>query len=60
MTYPSFDLYKLRIFVTAVESGSLSAAAERLFMSQPAVSQHIHELENTLGTCLLYTSDAAD
>ncbi|MCS7324338.1 MAG: LysR family transcriptional regulator, partial [Thermoflexales bacterium] len=56
MTYPSFDLYKLRIFVTAVESGSLSAAAERLFMSQPAVSQHIHELENTLGTVLLTRS----
>lgn len=56
MAYPSFDLYKLRIFVTAVESGSLSAAAERLFMSQPAVSQHIHELEAVLGTPLLTRS----
>lgn len=56
MAYPSFDLYKLRIFVTAAESGSLSAAAERLFMSQPAVSQHIHELEAVLGTPLLTRS----
>lgn len=56
MAYPSFDLYKLRIFVTAAENGSLSAAAERLFMSQPAVSQHIHELEAVLGTPLLTRS----
>ena len=31
--------------VAVVEAGSYSAAAERLHMSQPAVSQHIRMLE---------------
>lgn len=46
------SLYKLEVFNTVVESGSFSAAAERLFLSQPAVSQHIHDLEASLGTRL--------
>ncbi|MDW8395366.1 MAG: LysR family transcriptional regulator [Anaerolineae bacterium] len=56
MAYPSFELYKLRIFVLAVESGSLSAAAERMYMTQPAISQHIQELEAALGATLLNRS----
>ena len=35
----------LQTFVAVVEAGSYSAAAERLHMSQPAVSQHIRMLE---------------
>jgi DNA-binding transcriptional LysR family regulator len=35
----------LQTFLAVVEAGSYSAAAERLHMSQPAVSQHIRVLE---------------
>jgi DNA-binding transcriptional LysR family regulator len=43
------DLYKLQIFAAVVQAGSFSAAGERLFMTQSAVSQHIKELEASLG-----------
>lgn len=43
------DLYKLQIFSIVVQEGSFSAAAERLYITQSAVSQHIKELEATLG-----------
>lgn len=46
------NLYKLEIFAIVVQAGSFSAAAERLLMSQPAVSQHIQDLEAALGTVL--------
>lgn len=46
------NLYKLEIFVTVVQAGSFSAAAERLLMTQPAVSQHVQDLEAGLGTQL--------
>ncbi|PJF43913.1 MAG: LysR family transcriptional regulator [Phototrophicales bacterium] len=44
------SLYKLEIFSVVVQYGSFSAAAEHLHMSQPAVSQHIQDLERSLGT----------
>jgi LysR family transcriptional regulator, low CO2-responsive transcriptional regulator len=43
------DLYKLRIFTVVAQEGSLSAAADRLYISQSAVSQHIKDLERSLG-----------
>lgn len=46
------SLYKLEIFSVVVEAGSFSSAAERLFLSQPAVSQHIQDLETSLGVQL--------
>jgi DNA-binding transcriptional LysR family regulator len=46
------SLYKLEIFAAVVQSGSFSAAAERLYMTQSAVSQHIQDLEAGLGTRL--------
>lgn len=46
------SLYKLEVFNAVIESGSFSAAAERLFLSQPAVSQHIQDLEASLGVKL--------
>lgn len=46
------DLYKLQVFVQVARAGSFSAAAERLFMTQPAVSQHMQELEAGLGRTL--------
>lgn len=46
------DLYKLHIFAVVSQEGSFSAAAERLYMTQSAVSQHIKELETSLGRTL--------
>lgn len=41
-----------RTFITVVEEGSISGAAVRLRMSQPAVSQHIKQLEAAYGAPL--------
>jgi DNA-binding transcriptional LysR family regulator len=46
------DLYKLHIFAVVIQEESFSAAAERLYMTQSAVSQHIKELETSLGRSL--------
>lgn len=42
-------LSKLEIFAVVAEHESFSAAAERLHLSQPAISRHISELEDALG-----------
>ncbi|USW95203.1 LysR family transcriptional regulator [Pseudomonas proteolytica] len=47
------SIRQLRYFVEIVESGSFSAAAERLFVAQSALSRQIKELENLLQTPLL-------
>ena len=39
----------LRIFVAVAETGKMSAAAERCFVTQPTVSQAIRELEENTG-----------
>ncbi|MCC6612871.1 MAG: LysR family transcriptional regulator [Anaerolineae bacterium] len=46
------DLYKLEIFSAVVQEGSFSGAANRLLMTQSAVSQHIQSLEAALGVAL--------
>jgi len=43
------DLNKLQVFTIVAREGSFSAAAERLFVTQSAVSQHIKDLEAGLG-----------
>ncbi|MBS4174635.1 LysR family transcriptional regulator [Bacillus sp. FJAT-49736] len=43
----------LQVFVTVVEKGNFSRAAEELHMTQPAVSQYIQTLERTIGARLL-------
>ncbi|GAA4579130.1 LysR family transcriptional regulator [Micromonospora coerulea] len=43
----------MRAFVVVVEQGSLSAAARRLHVSQPALSQTMNALERQLGVQLL-------
>lgn len=43
----------LRVFVTVTEKESFSRAAEELHMTQPAVSQYIRLLEESIGTRLL-------
>ncbi|MDH6435985.1 DNA-binding transcriptional LysR family regulator [Streptomyces sp. SAI-144] len=47
------ELRELRAFVAVAEEGGLSAAARRLHMSQPALSQTISGLERQLGVKLL-------
>ncbi|MFT5896009.1 MAG: DNA-binding transcriptional LysR family regulator [bacterium] len=46
------DLPSLKAFVVVAEAGSFSRAAERLFMTQPAISKRIAGLEADLGTAL--------
>ncbi len=46
------SLHKLEIFAIAAQEGSFSKAAERLYMTQSAISQHIGDLERSLGTKL--------
>lgn len=43
---------RLHIFKTVCEEGSITKAAGKLYMTQPAVSHVIHELEEELGTVL--------
>ncbi len=43
------NLRSLKVFKTVCESKSMTAAAEKLYMSQPAVSQTITKLENEVG-----------
>ena len=46
----NLELY--RVFYTVAKCGSLTRAADELFISQPAVSQAIKQLESQLGTPL--------
>lgn len=47
------DIGHLRDFIAVIESGSLTRAAARLFVSQPAVSQRMTQLESELGARLV-------
>lgn len=46
------ELYQLRHFVAVAETGSFTRAAERCFVTQPALSGSIARLEDDLGTRL--------
>src|SRR5438128_732042 len=46
------DLGRLRVFQAVAQEGSFSRAARSLFLSQPAVTQHIQALEAELGVPL--------
>ncbi len=48
------DLTSLQLFVAVCELGSIGRAAEREFIAASAVSKRLAELENVLGTALLY------
>jgi LysR family transcriptional regulator, low CO2-responsive transcriptional regulator len=47
-------LQKLEVFCTVVEFGSVRAAADHLYVSQPVVTTHIRSLEERLGAALFY------
>lgn len=47
------NLYQLTTFVTVISEGSMTAAADKLYLTQPAVSQQIRNLEEELGVELL-------
>ncbi len=47
------NFYQLTTFVTVIAEGSMTAAADKLYLTQPAVSQQIRNLEEDLGVELL-------
>jgi len=47
-------LIAMQVFVTVVDSGSLSAAAQQLDLSRPVVSRYVAELEEWVGARLLH------
>ena len=50
------DIKQLRYFIAMVEEKSISAAARRLHLSQPPLSQQLKAMEEELGTILLERS----
>lgn len=54
--YKGNRLKQMRAFVTTVKLGTLSRAAEALFLSQPSVSLQLQALERELGAELLQRS----
>ena len=55
-TVTQLNLHRLSIFMTVVETGGFSAAAQKLYMSQPSVSNHVRNLEQSLQTTLIHRS----
>jgi DNA-binding transcriptional LysR family regulator len=50
----SIELRHLRYFVALADAGSFTHAAERMFVSQPTLSQQIRRLEEIVGAQLLH------
>jgi len=48
------DLKRLRAFVTTVQEGSITRAANKLLMQQPSLTRLLHGLELEFGTRLLH------
>ena len=46
------NIRHLKIFITVADCGKMSEAAEKLFISQPSVSQAIKEIEDYYGVKL--------
>lgn len=47
------DLRRLRYFVAVAENGNISKAAQKIFLTQPALSRQIKALEDEVGLLLL-------
>lgn len=56
MNNPTDQLKRMAVFAEVVAAGSLTAAAQRLGMTPSAVSQHLRQLEKSLGLALLHRS----
>jgi DNA-binding transcriptional LysR family regulator len=52
------NLHRLWIFLCVIDCGGFSAAAEKLYMSQPSVSNQIRQLEASAGITLIDRSGA--
>jgi DNA-binding transcriptional LysR family regulator len=50
---PGMELRQLRYFVAVAETGNISRAAQKIFLTQPALSRQIKALEDEIGQCLL-------
>jgi len=55
----NISLLKLRYFVTTAEEGSITAAAKRLYISQPSISTAISQLEDSLRLSLFIRKSAS-
>jgi DNA-binding transcriptional LysR family regulator len=53
MIPPKVDLHSLIVFYFVASEGSITAAAERLYLTQPTVTYHIRSLEKSVGLKLL-------
>ena len=53
MVKQAMNLQQLITFSTVISEGSMTAAAEKLYLTQPAVSQQIRNLEDEMGVGLL-------
>lgn len=51
------NIESLKLFCLVVDEGSISQAARLSFVSQPAVTRQIHQLENFYGTLLFDRTD---
>lgn len=57
--FPMLSLNLYPVFIAAAETGSMTAAAERLHLTSTAVSHSIRVLEEGLSTKLFLRSKAA-
>ena len=51
------DIKKIKYFITIAQEGNLSRASQVLYISQPALSQYLQELESEIGIKLFLRSN---
>ena len=53
----NMTLQQLKYIITIAETGSITMAAERLFIAQPSLSKAVAELEKEMGICIFNRSN---